>query len=321
GVLFVQYYNYFVNFWDERGRTRLFVHLTFITCSVKFAFVLWYTWDKFTSHYGDWSYLLKFDHITAPLGVSNLIPCVICQIFYIYRCWRLSYNLYFAVPAVVSFIITTGAGLAQMSLIIAASKGVAGAFRVIFLFSNVALAAGLICDTFITCFTCFYLWRQARGLSARTENLVFRIIKLSIESATGPLLVAFANLVLNNFFTNTNSWFALPNLALTHAYGCSLLYTVNSRKGLTKGLRTMALSEGIIGARLQTILVSENHHAIPTSTGRSIGRRQFEQYENEMREHRVSGESFQSDICADESEMNERSTAMRSSVILAESEK
>jgi len=83
----------------------------------------------------------------------------------------------------------------------------------------------------------------------------------------------------------------------------------------------MALSEGIIGARLQTILVSENHHAIPTSTGRSIGRRQFEQYENEMREHRVSGESFQSDICADESEMNERSTAMRSSVILAESEK
>jgi len=286
GVLFVQYYNYFGNFPEERGVIRWFVHGTFATCLVKFAFLLWYTWDKFSYHYGDWAYLLRFSPLTIPLGISNIIPCLICQIFYIYRCWRLSYNIFFAVPAVLSFIVTAGSGVAQMSLYVVAARGSVEAFKILFTLSSISLVSGFICDVCITVFTCFYLLREGRGLSVQGDSLIFRIVRLSIESAMGPLIVALANLILNFFFTNTNSWFALPNLILSHAYGCSLLYTVNARKTLSRGLRTMVLSEGIVGPR-HPITISANMQTISQST---IERQQYE-CEAQTRECRVSFES------------------------------
>lgn len=55
----------------------------------------------------------------------------------------------------------------------------------------------------------------------------------------GPTIVNLINLILSNLSVN-NQWFLVPNLVLSHVYGCSLLYSVNARK--TMGLRTTIMS-------------------------------------------------------------------------------
>ena len=59
---------------------------------------------------------------------------------------------------------------------------------------------------------CFYLIRRKTGFT-ETDNLMVRLIKCSIESATGPTVVALINLVLNGTSDETQ-WFLLANLVV-----------------------------------------------------------------------------------------------------------
>lgn len=65
----------------------------------------------------------------------------------------------------------------------------------------------------------------------KTDNLVKKVIRISIETATGPTIASLLGLILANNNKN-NEWFLFPALATSHVYGCSLLYIVNSRKRL-----------------------------------------------------------------------------------------
>lgn len=85
---------------------------------------------------------------------------------------------------------------------------------------------------------CYYLIREKTGFR-ETDGLVERLLRGTLESVAGPTVVNLINLILSNFSVN-NQWFLVPNLVLSHVYGCSLLYSVNARKGI--GLRTTIMS-------------------------------------------------------------------------------
>lgn len=236
------------------------VHLTFTLSVFKFIYVLRISWDKFGSHYGDWHYLTKFDSLTIPLVIASTLASWVCQVFYIYRCWMLSHNTIFLVSAILSFLGTLGTGIAMISTVVLATGGDTSAFAFIFIFSNVTLASGLACDVFITTFTCYYLLRAKTGIP-RSDNVVFRLVKVSIESAAGPTIVALANLVLNNF-SGSNTWYNLPNLTLSHIYVCSLLYTVNARRNLNKCLDVVPYPDDLLSTR-QMDFIAERVEAGP----------------------------------------------------------
>lgn len=65
----------------------------------------------------------------------------------------------------------------------------------------------------------------------KTDDVVRKVVYISIESATGPTIAALLGLILANLSAN-NQWFLIPGLVSSHVYGCSLLYSVNSRKRL-----------------------------------------------------------------------------------------
>ncbi|KIJ22589.1 hypothetical protein M422DRAFT_57142 [Sphaerobolus stellatus SS14] len=107
-------------------------------------------------------------------------------------------------------------------------------FYVVVPAANVSLAAGLACDISITIFR----------LNKQTDTLVFRLVRLSIETAMGPTIVALANLILSNRDFN-NQWYLLANLNLAHVYCVSLLYTVNARRHVRDGLSQMIPSSNV----------------------------------------------------------------------------
>lgn len=238
GTLFVQYYEYLLAYWNEKRWTKWLVHLTFCLCVLKFAYVWWFSWDRFVTHFGNWAYLAIFSPISVPIGISSTIPSAVCQTFYIYRCWVLSRNYYFVIPAAVSLFVTIGSGIALTWGSGLAAGGKVVASNLILISINISLASGLLCDIFITTFTCYYLIREKTGFR-ETDGLVERLVRGTLESVAGPTIVNLINLILSNFSVN-NQWFLVPNLALSHVYACSLLYSVNARKGI--GLRTTIMS-------------------------------------------------------------------------------
>ena len=120
--------------------------------------------------------------------------------------------------------------------------------------ADLSLASGLICDLFITTFSktdsfspcilityilsaCYYLWNEKTGIE-RTDKLISRLVRISIQSATVPTVCALANLILN-IRSPMTPWFGVANMPLAHTYICSFLYTVNTRKETNDGISTV----------------------------------------------------------------------------------
>ena len=71
---------------------------------------------------------------------------------------------------------------------------------------SVCMATSLSLSCLLTMIVaCFYLIRRKTGFT-ETDNLVVHLIKCSIESAAGPMVVALINLVLNGM-SNETQWF------------------------------------------------------------------------------------------------------------------
>ncbi|KIJ47888.1 hypothetical protein M422DRAFT_28687 [Sphaerobolus stellatus SS14] len=73
----------------------------------------------------------------------------------------------------------------------------------------------------------------------------------SVRIGYGTLCLRHCQPDSQHFLQDDNVWFVLLNLVLTYAYGCSLLYTVNARKTLTKGLHSVVWSDEMSGAKLK----------------------------------------------------------------------
>ncbi|KIJ31996.1 hypothetical protein M422DRAFT_266228 [Sphaerobolus stellatus SS14] len=179
--------------------------------------------ERFVSNYGNWTYLASLPAITIGIPITGTIPNAVCHAFYIARCWTLSHNWFFLLPAIASLVVTVGSGIVQTVAVALVDKGNIKSLMLIFTSSNVTLASGLTCDLFITSFTCYYLVRRKTGFS-QADILGLRLVKCSIESAAGSTVVTLINLILNNTSGNSQ-WFLFPSIVLTQVYGCSLLYT------------------------------------------------------------------------------------------------
>ncbi|KIJ36619.1 hypothetical protein M422DRAFT_260967 [Sphaerobolus stellatus SS14] len=114
GVLLVQYYDYIVNFRYEQRWTKWLVHAGILLCSIRAFFIWWFIWDRFVLNYGNWAYVASFPAIAIGIPITGTIPNAVCQAFYIARCWTLSHNWFFLIPAMASLVVTVGAGIAQV---------------------------------------------------------------------------------------------------------------------------------------------------------------------------------------------------------------
>ena len=132
--------------------------------------------------------------------------------------------------------------------------------RTMMISSIISLTCGLFCDLFITVFSmsyitilfvlalnfpwaCYYLVLAKTGCKEH-DSLIRQLIKCSIGSAAGPIVVALLNVILINT-ANNDTWYIVANMGLSHVYGCSLLYTVNAREVIAlRSTATMTLLQG-----------------------------------------------------------------------------
>ncbi|KIJ29251.1 hypothetical protein M422DRAFT_268528 [Sphaerobolus stellatus SS14] len=245
GVLFLQYTRYLERYLHEQRWTKWLVHGAFCVCLLKWIYVTWFTYDRFVTHFGDWAYLNIYLYQSG-IPVSTALASAICQAFYTHRCWQLCHNWLFLFATSITLV----GSLAASAVMTWGIASLAETYEVIMTYhprfvylegviipvANVHYACGLACDIMITAFTCYYLLAQKSGFS-QTDTMISRLARISVESALGPTIIALVTLVLSNK-SEESSWYLMTNLALSHVYTASLLYTVNTRQSVTDGLST-----------------------------------------------------------------------------------
>ncbi|QRW05826.1 transmembrane protein [Ceratobasidium sp. AG-Ba] len=179
-----------------------------LLCTLKAGHIIFVSWDFFINHFGDY---LFASVATASIKLTAIESTVIGAIIQVrigilYPPYlRLSRNWIFLVLTIPTLLL----GLAG-SLILPPSTD-HPRFNPVLLIKNIKLlvpaanmmiACVVICDFFITSFTCWYLLRAKTGFAA-TNSLISRLLTTAIQSAAPPTICAIINLYFNQIAART----------------------------------------------------------------------------------------------------------------------
>ncbi|KIJ43826.1 hypothetical protein M422DRAFT_779666 [Sphaerobolus stellatus SS14] len=196
GISFIQYGDCFVQYHKEKRWTKWIVHSAFTLSVLKNIYLVWYMY--FVTRFGDWG---DIQSVANSSGIALSTGIMVAT---------LDMALGFQDP------------LNNRTLV---ERG----FAIVGPAANIHYAYGLSCDIIITSFSA-----QKSGFG-QTDTLVYRLVRISVESAMTSTLVTLVTLSLSNKISD-NQWFLLANIPFSHVYLVSLLYTVDARCGLSDGL-------------------------------------------------------------------------------------
>ncbi|KAH9464776.1 hypothetical protein Pst134EB_004288 [Puccinia striiformis f. sp. tritici] len=236
-----QVYTYFSNFKNDRPIYRYSVIGLFVLDVLHTAFSQVTLWQWFVAHYGEPAAVVKAPWSFAMSPVMCGLAAFVVQIFYAHRVYLLS-NRRIIVPGFIGF--------GALFQLVWASGATAKVFQIQFFQGFQVWTYGVACwlggaavtDLLITASLVWILLNSKRGIR-RTNNIIDRLISLTIETNGLTFTVAVLDLVLFSAFKDASH--VAPHLCLVKLYINSFLVTLNSREKLAEefgGSRTIHTS-------------------------------------------------------------------------------
>ncbi|EFP86988.2 hypothetical protein PGT21_031868 [Puccinia graminis f. sp. tritici] len=241
GITLAQVYTYFSNFKTDRPIHRYSVIGLFILDVLHTAFSQVTLWQWFVAHYGDPTAVVKAPWSFAMSPVMCGLAAFVVQIFYAHRVYLLS-NQRMVIPGFIAF--------GAFFQLVWASGATAKVFQIQYFQGFQVWTYGVACwlggaaatDLVITASLVWILLSSKRGIR-RTNNIIDRLISLTIETNGLTFTVAVLDLVLFAAFKDASH--VGPHLCLVKLYINSFLVTLNSREKLAEefgGSRTIHTS-------------------------------------------------------------------------------
>ncbi|KAF8601377.1 hypothetical protein BDV93DRAFT_585506 [Ceratobasidium sp. AG-I] len=218
GVILCQTLHYFLTFSHDRLPLRALVAVTVTLCTFKACHLIYISWDNFILHFGNY--------------LSG---------FFIHRTFILSRNWIFLVLTIPTFLLGL-VGAFSLTIIVCDPNLHASKAALIIPAADLMVACVVLCDVFITGFTCWYLIRAKTGF-AGTDSLISRILMTAIQSAAAPTTCAALNLYFN-YQAASNSWFHFFNSLMPFFYVSSMIFTLNARTRISRAGSGGDASEG-----------------------------------------------------------------------------
>ncbi|KAJ6630262.1 hypothetical protein B0H10DRAFT_978895 [Mycena sp. CBHHK59/15] len=227
GALFVQVYIYFLAFPTDRAINRILVVVVFVAEFVQTATDTRNTIRVFGAGWGHADVLDDVGWAWFSVPVMGSIVACIGQTVFAWRIYILGRKLY--IPALVTII-------AAVQLVAGIWAGVQ--ICLVKKFSlvqskdsipiSVWLAATSLCDLMIVLGTTFHLIRSRDSEYRRTNAIISRIIKVTVETGVLCALFAFVDLGLFLGYKDTNYHLSIC-IWLSKAYSNSIVLLLNSR--------------------------------------------------------------------------------------------
>ncbi|CAE6341804.1 unnamed protein product [Rhizoctonia solani] len=231
GILLCQTFNYAVGYPHDRLMLRLLVGVSVLFCSFKAGHMIYISWDFFIAHFGNY---LSASIPTASVKLTGLESSIIgamIQAFFIHRTFVLSRNWIFLVLTIPTLLLGL-AGALILTILVFDLKLLTKNGVLLNASANMMVSCVVICDVFITVFTCWYLLRAKTGFTA-TNNLITRLLYTAIQSALPPTICAILNLYWNSRAAST-TWVNFFNSLMPFFYVCSMVFTLNSRASVSR---------------------------------------------------------------------------------------
>ncbi|CAE6478174.1 unnamed protein product [Rhizoctonia solani] len=241
GVLLCQTFNYATGFPNDRPMLRWLVAISVLFCSFKAGHMIYISWDLFVAHFGNYlSASVQSDSIKITGLESSIIGAMI-QAFFIHRTFVLSRNWIFLILTIPTLLLgLTGALI--LTILVFNPPLLFKRLDLLNPAANMMVSCVVICDVFITAFTCWYLLRAKTGFTA-TNNLITRLLYTAIQSALPPTICAILNLYWNSRAA-TATWVNFFNSLMPFFYVCSMVFTLNSRASVSRAGTTNGYSSG-----------------------------------------------------------------------------
>ncbi|KAF7289933.1 hypothetical protein MIND_01368300 [Mycena indigotica] len=227
GVLAVQVYVYRLNFPNDKNTIKALVYGIFIVETVLTALngVDVYHW--FAAGFGDIIEFSKPLISPAYTPIFGSIIAVIVQCFFCYRIYiikRQAWPLCIFI-GLVSFMQAAGGMGGGISAYLSANQ-VHDHNRIIFVY--LWLVGDVIADVLIAGTMTYLLLKAGQQQHKQTNDIVKRIVRLTIETNTASTVLAILSLVL--FYGRPNTtYFIAPTMVLAKLYANTLLVTFNNR--------------------------------------------------------------------------------------------
>ncbi|KAJ3868173.1 hypothetical protein EV359DRAFT_77925 [Lentinula novae-zelandiae] len=230
GVLTTQVYIYYLNFPKDLKWHKVLVYIVYLldwaqTCSASYDAFHWfvYGWGSIDALYDLYSTFLN-----VPI-LSSVIAAIV-QAFFAWRIWRLTQSRIISILIVLLALLQLGGGIAvgifvwRDSSEVARSDGLVSAV-------GVRLAGSALADTVIAISMTYFLLRSKSQVMGHMNNVVTRLIRLTIETGTMTAIAAIVDLVF--FLKATNGLHQVSGVILCKLYSNSLLVLFNNRMIVT----------------------------------------------------------------------------------------
>ncbi|KAF8603184.1 hypothetical protein BDV93DRAFT_544872 [Ceratobasidium sp. AG-I] len=241
GVILCQTLNYFLAFSHDRITLRALVAVTVLMCTFKAGHSIYISWDFFIPHFGNY---LSAAIPTVSIKVTGLESSVIGAIiqgFFIHRTFVLSRNWVFLVLTIPTLLLGL-AGALMLTIIVSDISLLLSKTALLTPAANMMVSCVVICDVFITGFTCWYLMRAKTGFAA-TNSLISRLLTTAIQSAAPPTICAILNLYFNSRAASS-TWVNFFNSLMPFFYVSSMIFTLNARASVSRAGTAGGYSSG-----------------------------------------------------------------------------
>ncbi|KAF8189852.1 hypothetical protein K438DRAFT_933461 [Mycena galopus ATCC 62051] len=231
GVLAVQVYVYRLCFPNDRAAIKWMVYIIFLVETVMTALngVDVYHW--FGQGFGNVLEFAKPLISPAYTPIMGSVMALVVQWFFCYRIYIIKREAIYvcAFIALVSLVQAVGGIGGGISAYLAANE-VHDHNRIIFVY--MWLVGDVVADVFIAGVMTFLLTKASRQQHKQTNDIVKRIVRLTIETNLASTIVAIVSLILFYGTPNT-TYFICPTMVLAKLYANTLLVTFNNRAALS----------------------------------------------------------------------------------------
>ncbi|KAG9073966.1 hypothetical protein FS749_014528, partial [Ceratobasidium sp. UAMH 11750] len=201
GVLLCQTFNYMQHFKHDRTPIKALVAFSVTLCTLKAGHMIYVSYDMFVTHFGNYLVAAIQGTSIKLTGLESSIIGAIIQGFFIHRTFVLSRNWFFLVLTIPTLLLGV-AGSLIMTILVFNTTLLLSHLVLLNAAANMMVACVVICDVFITGFTCWYLLRAKTGFAA-TNSLISRLLTTAIQSAAPPTICAILNLYFNQRASST----------------------------------------------------------------------------------------------------------------------
>ncbi|KAF8508295.1 hypothetical protein JB92DRAFT_640671 [Gautieria morchelliformis] len=226
GALTMQIYLYFLNFPNDRRFIKFIIYVLYIidwaqTCSATYDAFQWfvYGWGSINALYNVYT-----SYLNVPI-LSSIIGAVV-QIFFGWRIWTFSKSNVLFCAIILLALLQLGGGGAVAYFLATDPSEVTRSNGLVFAV-GIRLGGSALVDTVVAITMTYYLLKVKEQAVGRMNNVLTRLIRLTIETGTVTALAAIVDLVF--FVSQKNGLHQVSGVILGKLYTNTLLVLFNNR--------------------------------------------------------------------------------------------